>query len=452
MDQKPVTLIVSDLHIGDRKPGDDFVNDKNQFAKFVCQQLATPEGRAGEIELIINGDFLEFVQVCPEAYRSEMLDFWCSEEESVAKLECILQGHPEVFDALAEFQRPGNLVTLHAGNHDIDIYWDKVQNNIRRKAGPVSFELGSCWYKRYGGRLHISHGHLFPSIDPANVFQNWRDPRLRQASDALPPRLEMCPGTLFMVRFVNRLEQLCYKFADNLHPPIALAGVLWREDKWGFKAVAWLLSRFARNHPMTILSNETETDVDIGPRLVRAILVDGFLREKIAGIYREVLQQPAVTAADVAARLVSEDAVAEFIEQLMRCEGPWERWVDVFDLARPSTLSTDDATGKTLAIGKAGFIKVEAECEKIARATWLAGAQIVVLGHTHLPQKVEGKDGNRYYNPGSWTRYVKADRQRQLRLADLRQEDRFPYELNCIRIEDTSSAWLRTDFLCIDRN
>jgi hypothetical protein len=38
MYQKPLTLIVSDLHKGDGKPGDDFVDDNKQFSTFVNAQ------------------------------------------------------------------------------------------------------------------------------------------------------------------------------------------------------------------------------------------------------------------------------------------------------------------------------------------------------------------------------------------------------------------------------
>ena len=133
MDQKRITLIVSDLHMGDGKTGDDFVFDKDQFVKFLRAQLATPEGQKGEIELIINGDFLEFVQVNPEAYSLKSARYWCSEAESLAKLDCILRGHSKVFAALKEFQqgRAGqNRVTLFAGNHDVDLYWDEVHRAL----------------------------------------------------------------------------------------------------------------------------------------------------------------------------------------------------------------------------------------------------------------------------------------------------------------------------------
>jgi len=76
-----------------------------------------------------------------------------------------------------------------------------------------------------------------------------------------------------------------------------------------------------------------------------------------------------------------------------------------------------------------------------------AGAEIVVLGHTHLPETVE-EGGRKYYNPGSWTRYV--ENASSLTLRDLEDERSYPYRLNCIRIEEIGSN-LRSEFICIEQ-
>jgi UDP-2,3-diacylglucosamine pyrophosphatase LpxH len=450
MDPKRITLIVSDLHLGDGKPGDDFVDDKCQFSNFLRAQAATPEGQAGDIELIINGDFLEFVQVCPQAYTLNSSEHWCSEEESLTKLECILQGHADIFAALKGFQEPEgdgpkNRVTLFPGNHDVDLHWPAVQRRIREVAGDVNIELDRVDYQRYGGKLWISHGHLFESLDPANGFKEWRNPRL---TGTTPPRLEMCPGTLFVVKFVNLLESK-YPFADNLHPETALAGILWREDPWGLKAVAWMLTRFATRHPQIMLSSETGIGPDVGAQLLAAIQVDSLLQEDIAELYGDVLKEK-VMANEVPGRLNSEAKIADFIEQLMRTEVPWQRWARVLNRARPDTLSCDDTSGSTLTIATSGKVDARKQCLELAEARWRAGAEIVVFGHTHLPQKIEKPEG-RYYNPGSWTRYVDGDRVGSLTLADLEREDQFPFQLNCVRVENKGNGRLQSTLICVDQ-
>jgi UDP-2,3-diacylglucosamine pyrophosphatase LpxH len=335
-------------------------------------------------------------------------------------------------------------VTIFPGNHDVDLYWGQVQNKIRKKAGDVRIELSEDTYRRYGGRLHISHGHQFPSIDPANGFKNWRNPILAVPADSAPKRLEMCPGTLFVVRFVNFLEAK-YPFADNIYPETALASILWREDRWGLKTVGWTLLRFATQYREAFLS--TATQPDIGPQLLNAIQGDSFLRRKIASIYRDALSEPDMTAAKVKETLSSEDAIAAFVELLLQ-DPLWEKWIEVLDMAKPAVSSLGASGGNTLAINAASTIDVRAGCATIARNKWNVGAQIVVLGHTHLPETVK-EGSHRYYNPGSWTRYV--DGAEALTLEELRNEDCFPYELNCIRVEDTGSDTLQSECICIDR-
>jgi UDP-2,3-diacylglucosamine pyrophosphatase LpxH len=261
MSERRQTLIVSDLHLGGgaADPGDDHVYQNRQLERFVRQSLASPAGQEGQIELFFNGDFLEFAQVRQEAYRSPSTDYWCSEPESLEKLEAILAGHDNSFAALQDFQAQGNRVTLAAGNHDVDLCWPAVRKRLRARIGPgLRFETGVDWVERHDGRLHIGHGHL---EDPANRFKHWSAPIL-QAPDGA--RLEMCPGTLFMVRFVNGLEAR-YPFADNLHPVQNLATVLLREDTGGFASAGWMLLKFAARHAKTLGAQSTS---DVGARLL----------------------------------------------------------------------------------------------------------------------------------------------------------------------------------------
>ena len=89
-----------------------------------------------------------------------------------------------------------------------------------------------------------------------------------------------------------------------------------------------------------------------------------------------------------------------------------------------------------------------AGCITIAEGRWRVGAQVVVLGHTHLPQTV-GTGALRYYNPGSWTRYV--DNASTLRLEQLEDESKFPYELNYVRVEDTGAKVLQSDMITVEK-
>lgn len=72
----------------------------------------------------------------------------------------------------------------------------------------------------------------------------------------------------------------------------------------------------------------------------------------------------------------------------------------------------------------------------------------VVFGHTHQPDQVRFSAGGLYVNPGSWTRYVDLDHANTLTLDDLRREDKFPYQLNYVRVEESSTGELKAEMHC----
>jgi UDP-2,3-diacylglucosamine pyrophosphatase LpxH len=441
MNPKPVTLITSDLHVGGgvNDPGDDHVFDQAQFSTFVREQSNTTEGKQGDIELIINGDFLEFAQVRPEAYTLGSSTHWCAESESLAKLETMLSGHPGIFTALKDFQEKGNSVTIAAGNHDVDLYWPRVQARLREAAGPVAFALGNTCYTRYDDRLVIGHGHMY---DPANMFAHWQHPFLTDEFGLL--RLEMCPGTIFMVKFVNWLEK-DYPFADNIKPVTALARILAKEDRWGMAVVGWMLSRFLMKYPRSALGSGA-TVSDIGARLLQRIAYDQRFAEQLTPLYRQVRDSTATTDT-VQSALTTEDAVYEFLCELLPRVSP-DEWLPLFDGGSGGTLAIG-GKGKTLAIFAAGKTPEKELLREKAQAELLKPqCQVVVFGHTHQPDEVRFPEGRVYFNPGSWTRYVDLERANAFTLDDLRREDQFPYQLNYVRVEEGVGDLLKAEMVC----
>jgi UDP-2,3-diacylglucosamine pyrophosphatase LpxH len=446
MEQKPITAIVSDMHLGGGKndPGDDHVYQGGEFVEFL--QRALPESVDGQVELFINGDFLEFAQVLPDAYQSESPKYWCSETESVEKLGAIIEGHADIFSALKKFADRGNTVTIAAGNHDVDIWWPSVQQRLKKEIGAVQFALGDDWFYRYGGRLMIGHGHLF---DPANRFKNWKMPIL-QATDG-SQRLEMCPGTLLMVKFINSLEKN-YPFADNLKPLTALARLLYVEQRSEFYAALWLLGKFAKSHFREMLSvngvrqgEEFKYDEMF---LLKLELDDAFAKA-VAQIYAET-RKHGVTISEVRSALNTEDSVCEFLAEVIVKMAP-ERWTPVLNLGTALTLGGGSLSTKqrdlTLSAIRSGMMNDKKVLRRAAeRLLDARRREVVVCGHTHQPDEWRGPNGTwdgGYFNPGSWTRYVDASQAPRLTMDDLLREEDFPYELNYIRVEQTADGSLR---------
>lgn len=444
MKDKPFTIIVSDLHVGGGKEdkGDDHVYNTLQFSRFLRE---LPEGRDGQAELFINGDFLEFAQVAQYVYHLGSSKCWCSEEESLAKLEVMLSGHREIFDGLREFQARGNRVTIAPGNHDVDLYWPDVQRRLAEAAGPVNVITGQELYYRYDRRLVIGHGHQY---DPANRFDDWGEP-FAVCDGKL--RLAMCPGTLFMVKFVNWLEN-SYPFADNLKPITALARVLWGESVWSFVVAAKVLFSFAGAHPLNFLGEAMGDPArvnDIAGDVRVAMASNRLFREKFAELFRQVRGSPAMTAEEIELELNTKAAVMQFLGEVLAGVEP-PTWMPVLDALGAGVLGEDDGT---LGIIRSGMIKDKEELRDQAILLMANGGhEVAVFGHTHQPDewRARGNPDGGYFNPGSWTRYLDAGRSTKLSLESLRREEDFPYQLNYVRVERTSGGALRADKLTFE--
>jgi len=425
------TIIISDLHVGGgaKDPGDDHVYQKQQLERFVKELSQRPQGLTGDIELYINGDFLEFAQTLQDAYKGRDSKSWCSESESLAKLRAILTGHPNIFAALGDFMKLGNHVTLAAGNHDVDLYWESVRRELTQAIHPaLSFEIGSEWVERYEGKLQIAHGHI---PDPANTFKLWREPFAVGGSER---RLEMCAGTLFMVKFVNFLEKE-YPFADNIYPVQRLANLLAKNDKKGLAVVAWAFLRFAAANPVALSTGSAEAGDPFGLELLAKVHSDDVAAAELA---RVADQGRGIPVKDLRHRLRTEEALAEFLLMHWPEVSSLPAWEQV---SKAPVLSTDgDGNSLGTIYSSSAFGRDSLRVSATNRASEVRDAQVVVMGHTHIADECQATHKAKYFNPGSWTRYADVSQIDGLVLDDLRDEGKFPYSLNYIQVDEPDAA------------
>lgn len=254
----------------------------------------------------------------------------------------------------------------------------------------------------------------------------------------------MCPGTLFMVKFVNWLEK-DYPFSDNLKPVTALARILWGENRLGLVVVTWMLMRFAARHPRMVAGIK-DVNHKVGEKLVEMIEFDDDFATEITRLYRQVRDETA-TIETVRLILNNEDALFEFLTEMLPMIDPSD-WTGVFE---------DFKLGSTLAIGGRGGVLAILQGNNVDKEflwkeaedilTRDGGPEVVVMGHTHQPDLRRADNGGLYYNPGSWTRYADFDKNPNLTLDDLRDEKKFPYQLNAIRIEQQQSGAIKSELI-----
>jgi UDP-2,3-diacylglucosamine pyrophosphatase LpxH len=248
-------LIVSDLHLSEGRPleikkfskNEDFFFDE-EFAGFLAYYQDQTRWPGKKWHLIINGDFLDFLQVTsqedapPSLHRDPdhpEYGLACGEQETVYKLKKIMEGHWQFFEALAEFVGSGNVITITKGNHDVEFHYAAVQeelvNQLReifknkfiptgdpnwaQRAGIISSDSVrfADWFYYEKDLLWIEHGNQY---DKENSFKYWLSPLLPAIPDWPQDRqdeIDLPWGSLFVRYLFNKIEKT-EPFADNIKP------------------------------------------------------------------------------------------------------------------------------------------------------------------------------------------------------------------------------------------
>ena len=228
-------LVVSDMHLGrdcntitgfrTRRPNPEF---DQAFIDLLDLYTTT---REKQWRVVFAGDFIDFVEVVvrPDEQNPLNLSFDVSDEErsfglgseserSTVKLEKTMAYHDAFFRRVAAFVREGGEIVVIRGNHDAELYWDKVQTFFRRTLADMAFEgqrlevdraievrhqyqsriQFAPWCYIEPGRFYIEHGHQY---DAYCSF----DKQLHPISPTNPRRIDT-PLFMFALRyFVNML-------------------------------------------------------------------------------------------------------------------------------------------------------------------------------------------------------------------------------------------------------
>ena len=132
-DVEKTVLVISDLHLGagpfvnnEINVLEDFHHDKELIEFF--RHHSTGEHLHRRVELVINGDFLDFLAVPFVEFFDD--DFW-SEEAALAKIDLILAAHKDVMDALGAFLETENKSVVYIlGNHDAELVFESTRDRF----------------------------------------------------------------------------------------------------------------------------------------------------------------------------------------------------------------------------------------------------------------------------------------------------------------------------------
>lgn len=202
-----IILVISDIHLGageyvngKRNFLEDFHHDKElvEFLDYYSQDKYSNQ----KVELIINGDFLDFLAVPFVPYFDD--EFW-SEKAASDKLEMIVNAHKEVIEALSRFlAHKEKKIVYIIGNHDGEMAFDSLRiqfkNYLKQEVRErLEFFLGGEYIPEKG--VVIKHGHEY---EIAHQFDNYES--IVQANDGtkyfIPPW-----GSYYVMRVVNKYKE-----------------------------------------------------------------------------------------------------------------------------------------------------------------------------------------------------------------------------------------------------
>lgn len=208
---KKIKLVISDLHLGKgRQLENGTTNSLEEFyysEKLVefFQYYSTGAYRDYDVEIIINGDFLNFLQV---DYRGHFLTV-ITESVALEVLKTVIRGHLNVFKAMGDFlSQPNRRITYVIGNHDQGMMFQACRDYLDQVIG-YRLQYKNMIYFFDG--VHVEHGHMHEAA-------NRMDPKKFFLKQGLPePILNLPFGSHFFVELVLKIKEK-YPHVDKVRP------------------------------------------------------------------------------------------------------------------------------------------------------------------------------------------------------------------------------------------
>ncbi len=244
---KRIKVVISDLHLGRGRtleggatnPLEEFYFGKKLIEFF--NYYSSGEFRDAEVEVIINGDFLNFLQT---DYRGHFLTV-VTEAVAVEQLHSILDGHRDVFQSMKAFaSQPHHTITYVVGNHDQAMLWPATRQVLNEAIG-TDIKYKNIVYFFDG--VHIEHGHMHEAanrLDPKRFFLKRNLPE---------PILNLPFGSHFFVEFVLKIKHR-HSHVDKVRPFNALIRwAIFNETRFTiyafFKLTHYFLQAIFRGDP-----------------------------------------------------------------------------------------------------------------------------------------------------------------------------------------------------------
>ncbi|HRI49676.1 MAG TPA: metallophosphoesterase, partial [Pseudomonadota bacterium] len=222
--------VISDLHLGGAPPaapgerGFQLCTQVDALAAFIRQLADQPVAPDSRLELVINGDFVDFL--AEEGPATAGGSPWSPIKEdpqlALSLLGDIVRRNQPVMTALAALQQRGHTLTLLLGNHDVELAFPVVRRALAEvlgvpPGGALRFIHDGEAY-RVGDAL-IEHGNRYDRFNVVDHDALRRVCALQSRGQRVPEALRMPPpvGSQLVAEVMNPIKR-DYPFIDLLKP------------------------------------------------------------------------------------------------------------------------------------------------------------------------------------------------------------------------------------------
>ena len=306
-----INYIISDLHLAEGNLGqgitlgtENFFSDL-EFEALINHLLSGELNLNNSVNLIINGDFVDFIRVTeiPQsgtddlarwqeqlniaginyqvshndiAPREKTYGLRTNDYKSIWKLYLCIKGHEILFQSLSRWVSEGNFLTIIVGNHDPEWYWPAVKSYFTNKLFEIAQECGytegnqelefkkkiNYCDKAYEAHhsILVEHGSHYDRLTSlcdqfelhlcrTKFFKAFikKKPKTERESE-----LSLPLGSFFNRYIINQVE-IIFPFVDNITSNRALFRALIEEDvfnvlkllgRYGYYTVRVVLKHF----------------------------------------------------------------------------------------------------------------------------------------------------------------------------------------------------------------
>ncbi len=371
--------------------------------------------------IVIAGDFIDFIGMTVAASTAELRTEPTDEERAHGlgnaadharlKLRRVAERHADVFGELARFVADGHALTLVHGNHDIELYWDAVRDDLReilwthglrerpdldRAAFQARIDF-TPWFFYRPDVAYIEHGHQYDAycstehvmvplspLDPRRIARTFTDVLLRFVVRQTRGMTEHGHERAGLVDYLAFAARLGVRGALLLGSRFVFAVLELFRLRRAHLAEAARAVRAEQERRVALLAERTRIGLD-RLRSLLSLQVAPVTRS-VAGILGSVLLDRIALALAALVLFVVLRMVGAFHgHALYGALGTLAAWAlfHVY-LARRRQIDPTD--------------QLRARASKLAQ---LFPAAFVVMGHTHVPARAPAGSAT-YINVGSW--------------------------------------------------